>query len=196
MFAPADRTCRQAHVFTNPGMYTIKLTVTDDDGGSATAETMVVVYDPDGGFATSGAHLDSPAGSLTSDPQASGRLNVQMNPMYKPGDTGPVPGGGRISTSLQGAGMVLESTALSWLVITPDYKVAVKGVGTVNGASGYGFIVYGYDDPDRLRLVVWPLSAGENPGSTKLYDNRAVGGWDLDVADPQPLSGGSLQVHQ
>ncbi|MEU4425542.1 PKD domain-containing protein [Actinoplanes sp. NPDC024001] len=188
--------CVRDHVYADPGMYTIRLTVRDDDTGEEQSTTMVVVYDPDAGFATTGAWLDSPAGALTADPTATGRLMVNLNPKYKPGESGPAPGGGKVTARLKGIDFELDATALDWLVVTPDDRVAVKGTGRVNGAAGYGFVAYGYDTPDRLRLVVWPLSSGEHPGSTTVYDNRASADYDLDLADPQPIGGGSVQAHR
>ncbi|MGW5667871.1 NucA/NucB deoxyribonuclease domain-containing protein [Micromonospora sp. NPDC003776] len=188
--------CDRPHTYSHAGMDTIAVTITDDDGDSETSHSMIVVYDPDGGFATTGAWLDSPAGALTAKPTATGRLHVTLNPMYKPDETGPAPGGGKVSASLDGTDFALDSTALEWLVVTRDAKVAVKGTATVNGQAGYGFVAYGTDDPDKLRLVVWPLSAGNHPGEDTLYDNRPLGDYDLDLADPQPLGAGSVQVHE
>ncbi|MEU0155358.1 PKD domain-containing protein [Micromonospora fulviviridis] len=196
-FTSRGRQCVREHTYTQPGMYTISTGVTDDDDGVAdAASVMVIVYDPQGGFATQGGFLNSPAGALIDDPAATGKLTVELNPKYLPGETGPVPGGGKVAASLQGAALDLDSTALEWLVVTVDQKVAVKGTGTVNGVPGYGFVAYGTDTPDAVRLVVWPLSAGQYPQETLLYDNRGKAGYDLDVSDPQPLDGGSLQVHQ
>lgn len=79
---------------------------------------------------------------------------------------------------------------MEWFVVTTDGKVAVKGNGTVNGATGYGF-----DDPDHLRLVVWSLADGSYPGDKTLYDNRRDGNYDLDLSKPQVLTSGSVQVH-
>jgi hypothetical protein len=80
--------------------------------------------------------------------------------------------------------------------VTPDRRIAVKGTATVNGQAGYGFVLYGYDaEPDALRLVIWPLSAGTYPTTTLTYDNSAGAGFDLDVAEPQSLAGGSITVH-
>lgn len=193
--AAQSHACEQSHVFAHAGMYTIEVSVTDDDGATATAKTMVVVYDPDGGFATAGAQFTSPVGALSSDPLVAGRMKLQMNPKYKPHEPGPVLTGGKVSATLDGGAFSLDATRLDWLVVTPDAKMAVKGVGTVNGVAGYGFIVYGYDDPAKVRIVTWPLSSGANPGTANLYDNRRGGDYDLDRADPQDLDGGSLQVH-
>lgn len=196
-YAARDRSCDRVHVYTRPGMFTVQLTVTDDDTGSDMSTTMVIVYDPDGGFATAGAHLDSQVGALATEPDAEGRLSVQLNPGYRPHDEGPAPGRGKVQARLTGTAFELESTALEWLVVTSDDKVAVKGTATVGGVPGYGFVAYGFDQADdALRLVVWPLSAGEFPGLDTLYDNRREGGYDLDLSDPQPLAGGSVQTHQ
>lgn len=187
--------CEATHQFTEPGMYTITSTVEDDDRGGVRTSVMVIVYDPDGGFATSGAYLDSPAGALTTAPTASGRLYLQLNPKYTPGDPGPAVSGGKISGNLRDAAFSLDSATLDWLVVTQAGKAAAKGTATVNGESGYGYVVYGYDDPDKLRLVVWRLSEGDYPGSSTVYDNRRGSNYDLDLANPQELSGGSFQAH-
>lgn len=190
-FAAASHRCDRTHTYQQPGMYTVQLTVNDDDGGRATATNLLIVYDPDGGFATTGAYLESPVGALTTDPTVTGSLHVQLNPKYQPDNEGPVPSGGKVSAALASTGFSLDSVNLDWLVVTPGGRIAVKGT----AASGYGFIAYAYDEPDRVRLVVWPLSTGDHPAGTIVYDNRAGNNYDLDLADPQPLSGGSVQVH-
>ncbi|MFC2062647.1 CARDB domain-containing protein, partial [Chloroflexota bacterium] len=49
------------HPYTAAGVYTVTLTVTDDDGGEDVSTfEFVVVYDPDGGFVTGGGWIDSP----------------------------------------------------------------------------------------------------------------------------------------
>ncbi|MFD2351059.1 hypothetical protein ACFSTC_19590 [Nonomuraea ferruginea] len=85
-----------------------------------------------------------------------------------------MPSGGKVSARLTGTDFDLDATGLEWLVITPDGKAAVKGKATVAGRSGYGFVLYGHDEPDRLRLVVWPLSQAPYPGGPPAYDNRRV----------------------
>ncbi|MCA2187883.1 PKD domain-containing protein [Nonomuraea cavernae] len=190
-YAGEELTCRSAHTFAHPGMYTIKTKVTDDDTGTNSSDVMVIVYDPDAGFATAGGQLTSPAGALTGDPAATGRGHFQFNPKYHPHDEGPAPRNGKVAYRIQGVPLNLTSTELDWLVVTPDDRIAVKG------ASGdQGFVLYAYDaDPDRFRLVVWPLSAGDHPASTLLYDNVRGAGYDLDLAGPQDIDHGSIQAH-
>ncbi|WP_089205283.1 PKD domain-containing protein [Streptosporangium subroseum] len=188
--------CRATHTFAHPGMYTIKTRVTDDDTGSGLTEVMVIVYDPDAGFATAGGHLPSPAGALTANPSATGKGHFQFNPKYHPHDEGPAPRNGKVQFRIDGVPFDLSSAELQWLVVAPDDKIAVKGTANVGGKDGYGFVAYAYDaDPDRFRLVVWPLSAGDYPTSTLTYDNSRHAGYDLDVAQPQQIGNGSIQAH-
>ena len=50
------------HSYVTPGVYTVSLTLTDKDGGSARSVfEFVVVYDPSAGFVTGGGWIDSPA---------------------------------------------------------------------------------------------------------------------------------------
>ncbi|MHC4434241.1 MAG: PKD domain-containing protein, partial [Planctomycetota bacterium] len=49
------------HEYAEAGICTVKLTVTDDDGGSGESQFQyVVVYDPEGGYVTGGGWIDSP----------------------------------------------------------------------------------------------------------------------------------------
>ncbi|GAB3006719.1 hypothetical protein GCM10027184_75200 [Saccharothrix stipae] len=170
-----DLTCAAGHAFAHPGMYTIRTSVTDDDSGSDTAEVMVVVYDPDAGFATGGGHYSDP-----------GRTHFQFNPKYLPHDEGPVPGNGKVTVG------DVRSASLEWLVVTPDDKIAVKGV--MEGGT-HGFVLYAYDDPDSLRLVLWPLAAGPHPTTVITRDTVKGASFDLDAARPRPIDNGSVQAH-
>jgi hypothetical protein len=93
-------------------------------------------------------------------------------------------------------------------VVTPDGKVAAKGTGTVNGNSGYGFVLYGYDgclnggasgcrpgEPDRFRAVVWEGERSvPTPGS--LYDTYRGADFDVDRALPWPAMSGEVTIHR
>ncbi|MGI5273322.1 PKD domain-containing protein [Nonomuraea sp. CA-218870] len=171
----ADGSCDRSHTFAAPGMYTIKVKVADDDGATDTAEVMVVVYDPEAGFVTGSGAFEG------------GRF--ALNPQYGPHDEGPAPGHGRLKANLPD--IVIESTALEWLVVTPQGGAAVKG------ASGdHGFVAYLTDEPDGFRLVVWRLSDGSHPAGEIVYDNREGVSYDLDHADPPASDKGSVRIHR
>jgi hypothetical protein len=59
--------------FATPGIYRFSLTVGDDAGNSASANTVgglpafVVIYDPSAGFVTGGGRIHSPPGALHPD---------------------------------------------------------------------------------------------------------------------------------
>ncbi|MET8832764.1 PKD domain-containing protein [Micromonospora sp. NPDC004540] len=191
---PTGRVCTQTHTFTSAGMYTIEVAVTDDDGGTGTANVMVVVYDPEGGFLTDGGVISSPAGAFPAGPEHTGKLIIQASVKYQPGESGPVPGNGRLAADLEGGEMRLQSTGFEWLVVSPTGKVAVKGVGTVGGQAGFGFLLYGDDDPDGLRLVVWRLGDNTIPNNQIIYDNRPSS-LDLDESSLTAMATGAIQIH-
>ena len=58
------------HIYTTPGVYTVGLTITDNDGGvGKSTHQFVVVYDPTGGFVTGGGWINSPVGAYAADPE-------------------------------------------------------------------------------------------------------------------------------
>jgi len=207
-----EGSCTRTHQFAHAGMYTIVVTVTDDDGGSSSASVLIVIFDPEAGFITDGGWIDSPPGAFVPDPTATGKGHFATEVRYADPTTlqgqvrfrlheallplGTDPLTWPAANSSDPPWLDLQSDSLAWLVVTPDGKAAVSGTATLNGVV-YRFVLYGYDgDPDRLRLVIWLASAGPCPTGPFLYDNRPGASFDLDQADPQPIGGGSFQVHQ
>lgn len=198
-------TCDRQHTFAHAGMYTIKVSVTDDGGLSDSATTMIVVYDPDAAFDNADGSIASPAGAWNPQPTKTGQLDFHLTANYYGRDL-PT---GTAKAYLANTDLRLDSgtTGLQWLVVTPDGKVAAKGTATVNGRSGYGFVYYAYDGcttgstvqctpgPDKFRMVIWPLSSGANPGAETWYDNRPAAGYDVDVSDPQQIATGAVTIH-
>ena len=88
----------------------------------------------------------------------------------------------------------LHSTGYVSLVVDgAKTKAYYRGTGTVNGVSGYEFLVSVIDGrntsaPDRFRIKVWKTSTG-----TVLYDNQS-GGVD-DASAATAISGGSIVIH-
>ena len=175
------------HQYTSAGIFDIAVTVTDDDGGSDTETCgFVVVFDPDGGFVTGGGWITSPAGAYPADPDASGRANFGFVSKYKKGATVPT---GSTEFQFQAGNLNFHSSDYQWLVVAGT-KAQYKGTGTVNGVSGYSFMLTATDgSPDKLRMKIWKTS-----DSTIFYDNQIASG---DTAVPTTaLSGGQVVIHK
>ena len=74
-------------------------------------------------------------------------------------------------------------------------NLTLTGTGTINGVTGYDFVVTAYDgqingggNVDKFRIKIW-----ENNGDAVVYDNQLDAS---DSADPTTaLSGGSIVIH-
>lgn len=180
--------------FASAGVYTVRLTVTDDDAGSSTkaANQYIVVYDAAGGFVTGGGWILSPAGADATNPSATGKANLGFNSKY--GKNASAPTG---NTEFQAGNLNFSSTSYDWLVVS-GAKAQYAGIGTVNGVGDYAFLltmtdgkVSGGGGVDRFRIKIWNKSTG-----AIVYDNVAGGSDDLDGANPQALGGGSITIHK
>jgi PKD domain len=186
----SNHLCGVERTFTDAGMYTLQVSVTDDDGGVDTAEVMVVVYDPTAGVAAGNGALQSPAGALSTRPDASGLVRFLFGSKYQSEDS-TVPIGTSLDFDFQRT-FRFHSEELEWLVITRDAKVAIKGTGTLDRQSDYGFVLYG--EAGKFRLVLWPLSHGPFPTGQPLYDNSRNASYDVDEAQPKPITFGTVIV--
>jgi hypothetical protein len=181
-----------SHPYGAPGIYTVTVSVDDGDGGVETSEFLyIVVYDPEGGFATGGGIIHSPAGAYVPEPDAAGPAVFAFVSKYKKGATTPE---GHTSFRFHAADFVFASTSYDWLVIS-NSKATYKGVGTVNGGGDYGFLLSAVDGdadtasgPDRLRLKVWDLTSGEI-----VYDNQAGAADDTPAATA--ITGGAITAN-
>ncbi|WP_327040983.1 PKD domain-containing protein [Micromonospora ureilytica] len=207
-FGAADN-CNRSHIFTRAGMFTIGVTVTDDDGASDSATVMIIVYDPHAGFVNADGSVAAPAGSLTTTPGASGEAWFHLAARYyAPNDTVPV---GDARTWLTGTGFRFDTSGgdgLDWLVVTPDGKMAAKGRGTVDGQAGYGFVFYGYDGcdnggapgcrpgPDQFRMVVWTGGPNSYPTDATTFDTSRGADYDVDAAVPKTTISGRVNIQK
>jgi PKD repeat protein len=186
--------CSTPHLYAAPGVYGVAITVTDDDGGSASAlHQYLVVYDPNGGFVTGGGWILSPAGAYAADPSLTGKASFGFVSKYEKGASVPK---GQTQFQFQTAAFSFHSTAYEWLVVA-GAKAQYKGSGTVNGSGSYGFLltatdgaVNGGGGEDRFRIKIWDRESG-----AVVYDNVAGATEDIDGASPQAISGGSIVVH-
>lgn len=187
-------TCTQSRTPAAPGVYTVAVTITDDDGGTRTNSLLIVVYDPDGGFVTGGGWIMTQAGSYVADPSLSGRANFGFVSKYHKGASVPE---GQTEFQFQQAGLNFHSEAYQWLVVA-GHKAQYKGTGTINGQTGYTFLITVTDgdllakgEPDRFRIKIWNSASGG-----LIYDNARGSSDDMDSANPQALSGGSIVIHK
>jgi len=84
-------TASDSHSYSAPGVYTLRLVVTDKDGALSNEAVyeFVVVYDPEGGFVTGGGWFTSPPGAYYPDPGLSGKAHFGFVSKYKKGATIP-----------------------------------------------------------------------------------------------------------
>ena len=182
------------HTYDTPGVYTVQLTVTDDDGGFDT-ETFqyVVVYDPDGGFVTGGGWIDSPEGAYVADSSLTGTANFGFVSKYKKGAMAPT---GQTEFQFQAGDLNFHSSSYDWLVIA-NHKAIYKGTGTINGDGNYGFMLFAIDekltpstDVDMFRIKIWDI----NNNDAVVYDNEISE--DEDAPPTTPIIGGSIVIHK
>jgi len=179
--------------FSQTGIFTIAVKVTDAAGEFDIAESFVTVYDPSGGFVTGGGWIDSPAGAYTADPDLTGKANFGFVSKYKKGAAIPT---GVTQFQFKTGNLNFHSDSYEFLVIA-GAKAIYKGVGTINGEGNFGFMLSVIDadvnDNDSHEVDKFRIKIFDNNG--KVYDNQ-VGEAD-DNADPTTeISGGSIKIHK
>ncbi len=178
-------TCSASHAYPAAGIYSPKVTITDDDGGSFTATFhFVVVYDPSAGFVTGSGWIASPAGAYPADPGVTGKVSFGFVSKYKPGANAP---DGDTEFAFGAANLTFQSTRHDWLVVFGT-QATFQGSGTVNGTGDYGFEVtaidgnlVGGDGVDRFRIRIWDRATDDT-----VYDTGSTG---------ITLGGGGIVIH-
>jgi PKD repeat protein len=182
------------HTYAEAGVYTVKLTVIDDDGDSgASIFQFVVVYDPEGGFVTGGGWIDSPAGAYVTDPSLVGKATFGFVSKYKKGADVPT---GQTEFQFKAGNLNFHSDIYDWLVVAGPHA-KFKGTGTINGGGNYGFMVTATDsnitgggDSDGFRIKIWD----KDNGDIVVYDNK-MGASD-DSNETTDIGGGSIVIHK
>jgi hypothetical protein len=184
-----------AHRYGAPGVYPVTLLVVDAEGDVQEGRfEYVVIYDPNGGFVTGGGWIQSPPGAYVFDPTLAGRATFGFVSKYGKGKQVPT---GDTQFQFQAAEFRFQSTAYEWLVVS-GARAQYKGVGKVNNAGDYGFLLTATDGQvsggggnDRFRIKIWDRASG-----IVVYDNVQGASDDLNNANPQALGGGSIVIHQ
>ena len=191
------RTCSATRTFTSPGVYTVGVKVNDDDGGEDTDKfEFVVIYDPSTGFVTGGGFIMSPIGACklaTCTDDTVGKAHFGFVSKYKKGASTP---DGQTEFQFQAGDLNFHSSAYDvGSLVVASYKAQYKGTGTINGVSGYRFVLTAYDGNvqggggvDRFRMKI------TKDGLT-VYDNKMGISDDIDNV-PMAISGGSIVIHK
>lgn len=169
------------HRYAVPGLYTVKVTVTDKDGGAGSSSYQyVVVVDPNGPFVTGGGQAEAPEG----------RAQFSFVVNYK----GQATPSGHGQFKLTAGRFDFRSSGYDWLVAASG-KAVFAGSGTLNGAGGYGYLVSlidagsGRKGADAIRIRIWNKESG-----VVEYDTQPGA---ADTADPILLfSGGNIAIHE
>ncbi|MEW6217899.1 MAG: PKD domain-containing protein, partial [Thermodesulfobacteriota bacterium] len=195
LFSTSDGadTVAGCHSYAAAGVYTLALTLTDDDGATAQAVFQyVVVYDPEAGFVTGGGWIASPAGAYALDPTLTGKASFGFTARYHRGATVPT---GQTEFQFRVAGLNFHSTSYDWLVVA-GAKAKYKGDGAINSAGGFGFLLTATDGQlaggggvDTFRMKIWDKATG-----TVIYDNQP--GEADDAEATTALGGGSIVIHR
>ncbi len=169
-----------SHAYAVPGVYMVKLTVTDPSHQSAVATYLyAVAYDPNGPFATGGGTIVP--GSSSSDPgdllpgiDGTSKANFGFVIKYKNGSS-TVPSG-NLTFHYNVGDFKLSSSSFDWLVVTNQNWAKFDGLATIDGKTGlYPFKVEARDagsTGDRFTIKIW--APGADPeNATPIY--RASG---------------------
>lgn len=152
------------HVFRAPGIYTVKLSVTDSSGRSTTVQRRVIVSGPGGWIGGEGAFV-SPRGASRFAPRTAG---IARFAMLSPAADAP---GAQKNAHLEfnAPGLALRSEQAE-MQTGRDGRMQLSGSGAVNGAPGYRFLLTrSGDGMDRFRIRVWHQEAGPQAVD---YDNQ------------------------
>ena len=159
-----------------PAIYQVEVSLGSSD---VTASAILVVYNPEGGFATGGGWILPKADGLNTHPNA--RANFGFNAKYKAGKPT-----GNIEFRYSDGYVDLKSSSIQQLVITGGKLAQFKGWASVNRQAGYWFFAKAIDNGepgtnDTFEIKIW--APGANPEGDP--SERAGG----------VLQGGNIVVH-
>ncbi|MFN3760336.1 MAG: MBG domain-containing protein, partial [Algoriphagus aquaeductus] len=173
------------------------------DACDAKEEAYVTVFDPSASFVTGGGWINSPAGSMRANPTAVGKANFGFVSKYKKGKNNTFTNevDGNTEFQFQAGDLNFKSTMHeSGSLVISGSRATYRGTGTVNGASGFRFVVVAIDgqwngqsNPDRFRIKITTTNG------TVIYDNGLgadENGNDATILGNNGTGGGSIVIHE
>jgi K(+)-stimulated pyrophosphate-energized sodium pump len=190
MDAPIEKIVAKLSV-TKAGVYNLQVHGSDELGNVASEKSIIlIVYDPEG-VATGDGSIKSPIGAYTADPTLTGRAKFKFDIQYQRGDKVPT---GQTEFVFSAADMTFKSTSYDWLVVS-ESTARCKGIGTINGAGKYGFLLIVIHEPGRgknisekFRIKIWDKTTGKT-----VYDNNM--GYPEDITPTIEVASGSVNIH-
>jgi hypothetical protein len=152
-----------------PAIYKIDMTL---DCSAVTPSAILVVYNPEGGFATGGGWIIPADDGLNTHPNV--RANFGFNAKYKQDDPT-----GHLEFRYSDGFIDLKSTSIEQLVITGGKIVQFKGWASVNKVDGHWFFVKAIDN--------------RKPGTSDTFDIKVWAPGVDPEGDPTDRAGGVLQ---
>ena len=150
--------------FTVAGLHTVCVRGRDVAGNVSAPEcTLLVVYDPTGGFVTGGGAVNSPVGADLLNTSAAGRATFGFVSKYLPGRSTP---DGNLEFQFKAGSLNFKSTSMDWLVVTGEPRGVFRGTGTINGANVCKFEVDAWDgsfqpgNVDAFGLKIFSCASG------------------------------------
>jgi hypothetical protein len=166
--------------------------------GCSSSEAYIPVFDASGSFVTGGGWINSPAGAMPANPDATGKANFGFVSKYKKGSS-QVDGNTEFQFS---AGSINFKSTMheSGSLVISGGKATYRGSGTVNNESGFKFTIVAIDGdwkdggkPDRFRIKI------VNSKGEVVYDNQigsAENTDDATVLGNNGSGGGSIVIHE
>ena len=204
--------CRATRTFAGPGVYNVNVTVTDGDGGSISARVSqyVVIFDPAEGSVSGSGWIDSLPGAYLPNPALVGKAKFGFESKYKRGASVPT---GQTEFNFKAAKFKFKSTVYEWLVISGSKaQYTGSGVVRVHDSSHSGDDECENDNHWRqwtgdYKFILTAQDGGLSDGKDKfrikivdkatlqvIYDNKRGESDDMDVANPQIISGGRITI--
>ncbi len=153
------------------------------------------MVDPNGGFATGGGWIVSPAGACQLTPAcqaATGKANFNFTVKYLPAAATP---SGEAQFDFKAGALDFRATGVAWLVVN-GRAAWFSGEGTINGRGRYGFLIAVVDGQpggrlrnDMIRIKIWDQDAANRT----VYDSQSAA--PDDALPTLVIGGGSITIH-